>query len=186
MAGSIKMEVFCVHANIVIDFLDRMELWDIWKFIPMKKICDRKDTVKESNKCSFRVCCILSGSDTAWVLFPSPRNLPDPGIKLCLLHWQVDSLPLSHLRSPENIIGLWNNIQNKIIVALGLMFDMQSMGSQRVGHDWVTSLSLFTFMPWRRKWQPTPVFLPGESQGRGSLVGCRLWGRTEPGTTEAT
>ena len=30
-------------------------------------------------------------------------------------------------------------------------------------------------MHWRRKWQPTPVFLPGESQGRGSLVGCRLW-----------
>ena len=33
----------------------------------------------------------------------------------------------------------------------------------------------FTFMHWRRKWQPTPVFLPGESQGRQSLVGCRLW-----------
>ena len=46
--------------------------------------------------------------------------------------------------------------------------------------------SLFTFMHWRRKWQPTPVFLPGESQGRGSLVGCRLWGRTESDTTEAT
>ena len=41
-------------------------------------------------------------------------------------------------------------------------------------------------MHWRRKWQPTPVFLPGESQGRGSLVGCRLWGRTESNTTEAT
>ena len=39
---------------------------------------------------------------------------------------------------------------------------------------------------WRRKWQPTPVFLPGESQGRGSLVGCRLWGRTESDTTDAT
>ena len=39
---------------------------------------------------------------------------------------------------------------------------------------------------WRRKWQPTPVFLPGESQGLGSLVGCRLWGRTELDTTEAT
>ena len=39
---------------------------------------------------------------------------------------------------------------------------------------------------WRRKWQPTPVFLPGESQGRGSLVGCRLWGRTELDTTEVT
>ena len=51
---------------------------------------------------------------------------------------------------------------------------LQSMGSQRVGHDWATSLSLFTFMHWRRKWQPTPVFLPGESQGWGSLVGCRL------------
>ena len=63
---------------------------------------------------------------------------------------------------------------------------LQSMGSLRVGHDWATSLSLFTFMHWRRKWQPTPVFLPGESQRRGSLVGCRLWGRTESDTTEAT
>ena len=43
---------------------------------------------------------------------------------------------------------------------------LQSMGSLGVGHDWATSLSLFTFMHWRRKWQPTPAFLPGESQGR--------------------
>ena len=63
---------------------------------------------------------------------------------------------------------------------------LQSMGLQRVGHDWATSLSLFTFMHWRRKGQPTPVFLPGESQGWGSLVGCRLWGHTESDTTEAT
>ena len=63
---------------------------------------------------------------------------------------------------------------------------LQSVGSLRVGHHWATSLSLFTFMHWRRKWQPTPVFLPGESQGRGSLVGCRLWGRTELDTTEVT
>ena len=62
----------------------------------------------------------------------------------------------------------------------------QSMGSHRVWHDWVTSLSLFTFMHWRRKWQPTPVFLPRESQGRGSLVGCCLWGCTESDTTEVT
>ena len=41
-------------------------------------------------------------------------------------------------------------------------------------------------MHWRRKWQPTPVFVPGESQRRGSLVGCRLWGHTESDTTEAT
>ena len=62
---------------------------------------------------------------------------------------------------------------------------LQSMGLLGVGHDWATSLSLFTFMHWRRKWQPTPVFLPGESQGRGSLVGCRLWGCTESDTTES-
>ena len=63
---------------------------------------------------------------------------------------------------------------------------LQSMGSLRVGHDWATSLSLFTFMRWRRKWQPTPVFFPGESQGRGSLVGCRLWCHTQSDTTEVT
>ena len=50
-----------------------------------------------------------------------------------------------------------------------------SMGSLRVRHNWATSLSFFTLMHWRRKWQPTPVFLPGASQGQGSLVGCCLW-----------
>ena len=45
---------------------------------------------------------------------------------------------------------------------------LQSMGSRRVGHDWATWLSLFTFMHWKRKWQPTPVFLPGESQAWGT------------------
>ena len=63
---------------------------------------------------------------------------------------------------------------------------LQSMGLLGVGYDWVTSLSLFTFMHWRRTWQPTPVFLPGESQGQESLMGCGLWGRTELDTTEAT
>ena len=50
----------------------------------------------------------------------------------------------------------------------------------------VTSLLLFIVLYWRRKWQPSPVFLPGESQGRGSLVGCCLWGHTESDTTEVT
>ena len=63
---------------------------------------------------------------------------------------------------------------------------LQSLVSLRVGDDRATSFSLFTFMHWRRKWQLTPVFLPGESQGRGSLVGCRLWGCTESDTTEVT
>ena len=63
---------------------------------------------------------------------------------------------------------------------------LQSTGSLGVAHDSATSPSLFTFMHRRRKWQPTPVFLPGESQGWGSLVGCRPWGRTESDLTEAT
>ena len=65
---------------------------------------------------------------------------------------------------------------------------LQSMGSLGIEHDLATSLSLFTFMHWRRKWQPASVFLPGESQGWGSLVGCRLWGRTDVygDMTEAT
>ena len=61
---------------------------------------------------------------------------------------------------------------------------LQSMGSLRIGHDWANSLPFFTLMHWRRKWQPTPVFLPGESQGRRSLVGYSSWGHKELDTTE--
>ena len=56
---------------------------------------------------------------------------------------------------------------------------LQSMGSLRVRHDWAISLSLFTFVHWRRKWQPTPVFLPGESQGWGS------WGAAVNGVAQS-
>ena len=61
---------------------------------------------------------------------------------------------------------------------------LQSMGSLRVRNARATSLLLFTFMHWRRKWQPTPVLLPEESQGQ--VVGRRLWGRTESDTPEVT
>ena len=91
--------------------------------------------------------------------FPSSEDLPNPGIESSTLAWRIP----------------WTKGPGRL----------QSMGSWRVGQDCETSLSLFTFMHWRRKWQPTPVFLPGESQGRGSLVGCHLWGRTESDTTEA-
>ena len=63
---------------------------------------------------------------------------------------------------------------------------LQSMGSLWVRHDWAASLSHFSSTHWRREWQPTPAFLPGESQGRENLVGCCLWGCTESDTTEAT
>ena len=58
---------------------------------------------------------------------------------------------------------------------------LQSMGSLRVRYDWVTSLSFFTFMHWRRKWQPTPVFLPGESQGQGEPGGLPSMGSQRVG-----
>ena len=61
---------------------------------------------------------------------------------------------------------------------------LQSMGSRRVGYDWASSLSPFTFMHWRRKWHPTPVLLPGKSHGRRSLEGCSPWGRWGSDTTE--
>ena len=41
-------------------------------------------------------------------------------------------------------------------------------------------------IPWRRKWHPTPVFLPGKSHGQRSLVGYNSWGREESDTTETT
>ena len=61
---------------------------------------------------------------------------------------------------------------------------LQSMRSLRVRHHWATSLSLFTFMHWRRKWHPTPVLLPGKSHGQRSLVGCSPWDHKELETTE--
>ena len=52
---------------------------------------------------------------------------------------------------------------------------------KRCGFDpWVGKI------PWRRKWQPTPVFLPGESHGQRSLAGCSPWGCKESDMTEAT
>ena len=63
---------------------------------------------------------------------------------------------------------------------------LQSRGSWRVWHNWVTSLSLFTFIYWRRKWQPTQVFLPGKFHGQRSLAGYSPWGCKESDMTEHT
>ena len=170
--------------------------------------------------------------------FPSPVDLPDPGIELrspalqadtltCLMFnvyyikagemvWLIRDGQSSFILHPdkENFIIVWDGLILRfhrflcICVCVCMLSEkamaphsstlawkipwteepgrLQSMGLLRVGHDWATSLSLFTFMHWRRKWQPTPVFLPGESQGRGSLVGCHLWSRTESDITEVT
>ena len=75
-----------------------------------------------------------------------------------------------HLDLPENMAPHSSTLAWKILWTEE-PGRLQSMGSRRVRHDWTTSLSLFTFLHWRRKWQPTPVFLPGESQWRRSLGG---------------
>ena len=109
--------------------------------------------------------------------------------------WRRERLP-TPVFWPEEFYGLYSPLEKAMAPHSSTLAwkipwteqpgRLQSMRLLRVRHDWATSLSLFTFMHWRRKWQPTPVFLPGESQGRGSLMGCCLWGRIKSDMTEAT
>ena len=139
-----------------------------------------------------------------WPWHHRPDSDPCSLQQSCLLLAGVPILDLPKPKSREKKgrvslpVRIWDHILNteifKIICNLGRPGKSHgwrslagcSPGGHWARHDWETSLSLFTFMHWRRKWQPTPVFLPGESQGRGSLVGCPLWGRTESDTTEVT
>ena len=109
-----------------------------------------------------------------WTLVNLSLQIQESDPNLILIHLMEKAM------APHSSTLAWK------IPWMGEPGGLQSMASRRVGHDWATSLLLFTFMHWRRKWQPTPVFLPGESQGWGSLVGCHLWGHTESDMTEAT
>ena len=122
-----------------------------------------------------------------WTATAHMPLLPDP-VNHCLFSacTNLTILDASYMWNPEKAMAPHSSTLAWKIPWAEKPCRLQSMGSRRVGHDWATSLSLFTFMHWRRQWQPTPVFLPGESQGQGSLVGCHLWGRTESDTTEAT
>ena len=115
-----------------------------------------------------------------------------PGIYSCVLHKGTGKS--INLKGTPNFITQTHNAEKAMAPHSSTLAwkipwteepgGLQSMGLWRVGHDWATSLSLFTFMRWRRKWQPTPVFLPGESQGWMSLVGWRLRGLIESDTTK--
>ena len=129
------------------------------------------------------VCCLHgAGFPLVLILFFRWRVV---GLQCCvsfryIAEWMSYTYILEKEMATQSSVLAWR------IPGTGEPGGLLSMGSHRVGHDWTNSLSLFTFMHWRRKWQPSPVFLPGESQGWGSLVGCRLWGRTESDMTEAT
>ena len=152
-----------------------------------------------SESCSLSPCCCLTISSSAFLfsfcLQPLPASGSFPVSQLFTSGGQ--SIGASATVLPMNKLVLDTNIPEKAMAPHSSTLAwkipwteepgrLQSMGSLRVGYHWATSLSLFTFMHWRRRWQPTPVFLPGESQGWGSLVGCHLWGRTESDTTEVT
>ena len=84
--------------------------------------------------------------------------------------WAADTTERLHFHALEKEMATYSSVLAWRIPGTGEPDGLPSMGSHTVGHDWATSLWLFTFMHWRRKWQPTPVFLPGESQGKGGLV----------------
>ena len=97
------------------------------------------------------------------------------GHSLCTEKWALRNIPyaspssdLEKALAPNSSTSAWK------IPWMEEPSGLQSTGSLRVGHDWATSLSLFTLMHWRRKWQPTPVFLPEESQGLGSWWAASL------------
>ena len=156
------------------------------------------------NKTKFKIVYM---SHVIGTLIYSQWSIWESAVLQCPIKHKTSTLPRGNFEQKKYIMLLWANGTNGIIFFLlrgnlptapyssTLAWTipwmeepgrLQSMGSLRVGHDWATSLWLFTFMYWRRKWQPTPVFLPRESQGWGSLVGCSIWGRTELDTTEVT
>ena len=112
-------------------------------------------------------------STLAWKIpwMEEPGRLQSMG-SIGVGHDWANSLSLFtfHFHTLEKEMATHSSVLAWRIPGTGEPGGLPSMGLLRVGHDWATSLSLFTSMHWRRKWQPTPVFLLGESQGRGSLV----------------
>ena len=119
-----------------------------------------------------------------------PCPSPAPGV-------DSNSCPLSRWCHPtisSSVIPFSSRLQSFPASGSFQMSQRFTWGGQSIGVSASASvlpMNIHNWFPlgwtdWRRQWQPTPVFLPGEFQGRRSLVGCRLWGRTESDVTEAT
>ena len=117
--------------------------WAIHECLPSKEISKRKYILDKSKRCYYQVVKASTIASTCFIvfllIFPSITNAE----KAMATHSSTLAWKIPWTEEPGGL---------------------QSMVSLRVWHDWATSLSLFTFMHWRRKGQPTPVFLPGESQ----------------------
>ena len=120
-----------------------------------------------------------------------PMNRSTPGLPVhhhlpeftqTHVHWVSDAIQPSHSLSSPSLPASNPSQHQSLFQWVNSLHEL----AKSTGVSALASLSLFTFMHWRREWQPTPVFLPGESQGRWSLVGCHLWGHTESDMTEAT
>ena len=134
---------------------------------------------------AYWICALEPGSCNCWSPMPragAPQQEKPPQWQACAP--QLESNPCL-LQLAEKAMAPHSSPLAWRIPGTEEPGRLQSTGSRRVGLDRVTSLSLFTFMHWRRKRQPIPVF-PGESKGVRSLVDCCLWGLTELDTTEAT
>ena len=178
-------------AKEVLSYRERSELWtDTWelkecgpslKAGPPRKFVETRAEKKEKEKRKEKVLITLFKKQEKSFFLPSEFSLSVCHNAFCMLFrlslvWDFSEKAMA----PHSSTLAWK------IPWTEEPGGLQSVGSWRVGHNWATSLSLFTFKHWRRKWQPTPVFLLGESQGRGSLVGCGLRGRTESDVTKAT
>ena len=166
-----KVWGLCAHGHQIVNFFHLMRVLT---------------SVKQLRKCasdSINIILVLQGPSSQGYSFSSGYVWMwelDYKESWALKNWCFWTVVLEEEMAPHSSTLAWK------IPWMEEPGRLQSMGSLRVRHDWATSLSLFSFMHWRRKWQPTPVLLPGESQGQGSLVGCCLWGRTESDMTEVT
>ena len=138
-------------------------------------------------------CLSLTGS---W----EPMASSGQAVSRPLLSWActlLSSLSLSEVRpsslasessivwAPCSLIpSSWRRSVAETLPFLSLAFEIQCSYQKAPRRVSSHLYSLPASLNWRRKWQPSPVFLPGESQGWWSLVGCHLWGLTESNTTE--
>ena len=92
--------------------------------------------------------------------------------------WDIEPQSGIELRPPA--LGVWS-VSHWTTREIPEIFKLSSAEMEKaVDREVIERLEI----KWRRKWQPTPVFLPGKSHGRWSLVGCSPWGREESDTTE--